>query len=157
MPARALTCSTAPNTFIYGVSVFLYFLKTCLYLLLALIIATAVSGALLALHYIDLLHASPDPCSWLRFHTEVWLKPNLSSIIIPVGLWFLIAVAFQSSKLNGACIFGTGLFVGLFSALFIPSTTLPLVPLYYYLIVPVAILTAYIIYFFSFLIFRAKE
>lgn len=132
----------------------IYFLKTCLYLLLALIIATAVSGGLLALHYIDELQASADPCAWLRSHTELWLMPHLSSIIIPVCLWFLIAVAYQTAKLNGSFIFGTGLFVGLFSALFIPSTLLPFVPLYYYLIVPVAILTAYLIYLFSWVLFR---
>ena len=132
----------------------IHFLKTLLYLLLALIIATAVSGGLLALHYIAELQASAEPCAWLRSHREQWLMPNLSSVIIPVGLWFLIAVAFQTTRLNNTFIVGTGLFVGLFSALFIPSTLLPIVPLYYYLIVPAAIVTAYLIYLVSLVLFR---
>ncbi len=132
----------------------IYFLKTCLYLLLVLIIATAVSGGLLALHYLDQLKAAADPCAWLCSHADYWLLSNISSIIIPVCLWFLIAVAYQTSKFNGAFIFGTGLFVGLFSGLFIPSTMLPFVPLYYYLIVPVAIATAFLIYLLSALFFR---
>ncbi len=135
----------------------IHFLKTVLYLLLALIIATAASGCLLAIHYIDALNAAADPCAWLRTHIDLWLMPNLSSVIIPVGLWFLIAVAFQTAKLNSAFIVGTGLFVGLFSALFIPITMLPFVPLYYYLIVPVAILTAYLIYLLSLALFRKAD
>jgi hypothetical protein len=134
--------------------VLIYFLKTCLYLLLVLIIATAVSGSLLALHYIEPLRAAADPCIWLRTHTELWLMPNLPSVIIPVALWFLISVGFQSMKLNNEFIFGTGVFVGLFSALFIPSTLLPVVPLYYYVVVPVAIVTAYLLYLLSFVLFR---
>jgi hypothetical protein len=134
--------------------VLIYFLKTCLYLLLAMVIAIAVSGSLLALHYIDVLKTVADPCAWLRANTAFWLMPHLSSMIIPVSLWFLIAVAYQTSKLNNAFIVGAGLFVGLFSALFIPSTMLPFVPLYYYLIVPVAIVTSYLIYLFSWILFR---
>jgi hypothetical protein len=134
--------------------VLIHFLKTFLYLLLVLIIAIAVSGGLLALHYLPEIQASADPCAWLRSHTDLWFMPNISGVIIPVALWFLIAVAFQTAKLNNAFIVGTGLFVGLFSALFIPSTMLPFVPLYYYLIVPVAIVTAYLIYLLSLALFR---
>lgn len=132
----------------------IHFLKTLLYLLLVLIIATAVSGGLLALHYVPELKASGDPCAWLRSHTDLWFMPNISSVVIPVALWFLISVAFQTAKLNNAFIVGTGLFVGLFCALFIPSAMLPFVPLYYYLIVPVGVVTAYLIYLLSLVLFR---
>jgi hypothetical protein len=155
--AHAGRCATDRHTFIHGVSVLIYFLKTVLYLLLALIIATIASGSLLALHYIDALNAASDPCAWLRTHADLWLMANISSVIIPVGLWFLIAVAFQSARLNNAFIVGTGLFVGLFSALFIPTAMQPFVPLYYYLIVPVAIVTAYLIYLLSLALFRKAD
>ncbi len=134
----------------------LYVLKTFLYLLLILTIALAVSGGLLALHYLDQLRASGDPAAWLRKHTDLWLIPNLSSVIIPVSLWFLVAVAYQAARLNNACIVGTGLFVGLFCALFIPSALLPWQPLYYYLIVPVAVATAYLIWLANIAIFYKR-